>query len=68
MLAPVSGILLDAIPNGAGLQRFQDEIVRAHGGRLELASKPGQGSRFTILLPLLNLKTVVEPLMHTDDH
>jgi signal transduction histidine kinase len=38
---------------GIGLT-MADEIVRAHGGRLELASKPGQGSRFTILLPLLN--------------
>jgi signal transduction histidine kinase len=38
---------------GIGLT-MADEIVRAHGGRLELASKPGQGCRFTILLPLLN--------------
>jgi len=36
---------------GIGLA-MADEIVRAHGGRLELASQPGQGSRFTILLPI----------------
>jgi signal transduction histidine kinase len=29
-----------------------DEIVRAHGGRVELSSVPGQGSRFTIHLPV----------------
>jgi signal transduction histidine kinase len=35
---------------GIGLA-MADEIVRAHGGRLELASQLGRGSRFTILLP-----------------
>jgi two-component system phosphate regulon sensor histidine kinase PhoR len=38
---------------GIGLT-MADQIVRAHGGRLELASEPGRGTRFTILLPLLN--------------
>jgi signal transduction histidine kinase len=36
---------------GLGLTIAQD-FVTAHGGRLELASLPGEGSRFTIRLPL----------------
>jgi signal transduction histidine kinase len=36
---------------GIGLA-MADQIVRAHGGRLELTSEPGHGTRFTILLPL----------------
>lgn len=36
---------------GIGLAMV-DAIARAHGGRVELESTPGSGSRFTILLPL----------------
>jgi signal transduction histidine kinase len=41
---------------GIGLT-MADQIVRAHGGHLELASEPGHGTRFTILLPLLDEKS-----------
>ncbi len=36
---------------GIGLA-MAEQIVRAHGGRLELVSEPSRGSRFTILLPV----------------
>ena len=40
-------------PQGLGLGlTIAHDLVLAHGGRLELDSRPGQGSRFTIHLPL----------------
>jgi signal transduction histidine kinase len=40
----------DVKGTGIGLA-MADEIVKAHGGRLELASEEGRGSTFTIVLP-----------------
>ena len=37
---------------GIGLA-MADRIVRAHGGRIELTSEEGHGTRFTMLLPVL---------------
>lgn len=38
---------------GFGIGAFEArEIARAHGGRIDVTSRPGEGSRFTIVLPL----------------
>ncbi|MFN2164394.1 MAG: sensor histidine kinase, partial [Candidatus Promineifilaceae bacterium] len=34
---------------GLGIAR---DLITAHGGRLELTSQPGKGSRFSIFIPL----------------
>ena len=40
-------------PNGTGLGlTIAERIVSAHGGRLEIDSKPGRGTRVTMLFPL----------------
>jgi signal transduction histidine kinase len=42
-------------PQGLGLGlTIAHELILAHGGRLELDSQPGQGSRFTIYLPIVS--------------
>ena len=43
-------------PRGAGLGlAISQEIVAAHGGSLKAQSEVGQGSRFTVRLPIVRL-------------
>jgi signal transduction histidine kinase len=38
---------------GFGIGAYEArEIVRAHGGRMDVSSRPGEGSRFELLLPM----------------
>ena len=46
-----TGLVHDVKGAGLGLS-LVNQIVRAHGGRVELVSTPGEGSTFTLVLPV----------------
>ncbi len=46
-----TGLVHDVKGSGLGLS-IVDHVVRAHGGKVEVASELGRGSRFSLLLPL----------------
>ena len=45
-----TGLVHDVKGAGLGLS-LVDQIIRAHGGRVEVHSTPGEGSTFTLVLP-----------------
>jgi signal transduction histidine kinase len=46
-----TGLVHDVKGAGLGLS-LVDQIIRAHGGRIEVSSVPGEGSTFTLVLPV----------------
>ena len=50
-------------PGGFGIGAYEArELVRAMGGRLDVESREGLGSRFTIRLPLAETADLIESL------
>lgn len=61
-----SSLVHDIKGSGLGLS-LVDYIVTEHGGRITVASRPGRGSTFTILLPLAASDAQVRPAGHVEE-
>jgi signal transduction histidine kinase len=47
-----AGLSKDTVP-GAGLGLYVvQRLVHAHGGRIDVSSRPGEGAEFSVYLPL----------------
>ncbi len=55
-----AGLVHDVKGAGLGLP-LVDQIVRAHGGQVELTSTPGEGSTFTLALPVATESAAARP-------
>ena len=60
-----STLVHDVKGSGLGLSIVM-HVVKAHGGRMELASTPGEGSTFTIVLPIALNEKVPNPVTATE--